>query len=58
MAHNTQRVAKTFEINEQVQLTKDVLLLEKRAACAPNIKTRSFNKLEPAIKEKLNELYD
>lgn len=58
LAHNTQRVAKTFEINEQVQLTKDVLLLEKRAACAPNIKTRSFNKLEPAIKEKLNELYD
>ncbi|MCG3734173.1 AcaB family transcriptional regulator [Vibrio cincinnatiensis] len=57
LAHNTQRVAKTFEINEQIQLTKDVLLLEKRAACAPNIKTRNFNKLEPAIKEKLNELY-
>jgi hypothetical protein len=44
-------------MNEQIELTKEVLMLEKRAACAPNIKTRNFNKLDLATREKLTELY-
>lgn len=57
VAHNTQRVTKTFEINSEIKLTKEVLLLEVRADCAPNIRTRRGNNLDKITHSKIVELY-
>ncbi|MFL7013624.1 AcaB family transcriptional regulator [Enterovibrio norvegicus] len=57
LAHNTARVAKTFEVNSNISLSLQVLMLEVRAACAPEIKSRKGNVLIQSTKEKLLELY-
>ncbi|MCY9874539.1 AcaB family transcriptional regulator [Vibrio barjaei] len=58
IALGTKRVAKAFELNSKVTLTREVLLLEERADCAPYISTRSHDQLEPDVKKALLKLVE
>lgn len=57
IAHRTKRAVESFEINSDIKLTKEVLMLEVRAACAPNIRTRRDNELDEITKSKLEAIF-
>lgn len=57
IAQNTQRVSKTFELNNKIDLTKEVLLLQTRAQSAPEIRGRKNNTLPPAMIERIENIY-
>lgn len=57
LAYNTARVKKAFEKNTEVRLSKEVIYLELRADCAPEISSHRNDVLDEGIKEKLKNLY-
>lgn len=57
LAYNTAKVKKAFEKNSEVQLSKEVIFLELRADCAPEITSHRNDVLDKGIDEKLRNLY-
>jgi integrating conjugative element protein (TIGR03761 family) len=58
LAHNTAKVAQAFEKNSGVKLSKEVIYLELRADCAPEIHSHQDDQLDPFIGQKLRALYN
>lgn len=57
LAYNTAKVKKAFEKNADVQLSKEIIFLELRADCAPEISSHRNDVLDKGIEEKLRNLY-
>jgi integrating conjugative element protein (TIGR03761 family) len=57
LAYNTAKVQKAFEKNNKVLLSKEVIYLELRADCAPEISSHRNDILDSGIYEKLKNLY-
>ncbi len=57
LAQNTAIVRKAFEINSRIELTPEVLLLEKRADVAPSITAWKNDTLPGSVKERLERYY-
>ncbi|MGR5296840.1 AcaB family transcriptional regulator [Vibrio mediterranei] len=57
LAQNTAIVRKAFEKNSRIELTPEVLLLEKRADVAPSISAWKNDVLPDSVRERLEKYY-
>lgn len=57
LAYNTAKVKLAFEKNNEVQLSKEVIYLDLRADCAPEISSHRNDIMDKGIEEKLRILY-